>query len=348
MIVAAGRPVGPDDADREDVTPVASLTHDDLVRMRDQLFFEGVDRTRRLSRYWLLLPLSAVIAAAGVVSDSTATVIGAMIVAPLMTPILGIVLAVVLTDARNLRRCLVLVLLGAAAVIGLAWLLGQFVPYPVVAATNSQVAARVTPRIVDLVAALATGAVGSVALARSDISDTLPGVAIAISLVPPLAVVGLTLESGAPHQALGALLLFTTNVAAILASGIVVMALYRTHEVSDREQQPAFRRTGAVVVVATFLVAVMIPLTINSNRVNRSTVRESDVSAVAGRWANASDWSVVGVTSSGNRVLVDATGPNPAPDLAVLHEDLVTAGLSGVDVEVSLVPHRYAPVAAGT
>ena len=131
MIVAAGRPVGPDEADREDVTPVASLTHDDLVRMRDQLFFEGVDRTRRLSRYWLLLPLSAVIAAAGVVSDSTATVIGAMIVAPLMTPILGIVLAVVLTDARNLRRSVVLVLLGAATVIGLAWLLGQFVPYPV-------------------------------------------------------------------------------------------------------------------------------------------------------------------------------------------------------------------------
>ena len=64
--------------------------------MRDQLFFEGPARDRRLSRYWLLLPLPAVIAAAGVVGDSTATVIGAMIVAPLMTPILGIVLAVVL------------------------------------------------------------------------------------------------------------------------------------------------------------------------------------------------------------------------------------------------------------
>jgi hypothetical protein len=67
---------------------------------------------------------------------------------------------------------------------------------------------------VDLVAALATGAVGSVALARSDISDTLPGVAIAISLVPPLAVAGLTLESGVPSQSLGAFLLFVTNVAA--------------------------------------------------------------------------------------------------------------------------------------
>ena len=62
---------------------------------------------------------------------------------------------------------------------------------------------------------------------RSDISDTLPGVAIAISLVPLLAVVGLTLESGAPRQSLGSFLLFVTNVAAILASGIAVMAFHR-------------------------------------------------------------------------------------------------------------------------
>lgn len=154
---------------------MTGLSEVDIQRMRDQLFYEGPERGRRLSRYWLLLPLAAVIASAGVVSDSTATVIGAMIVAPLMTPILGIVLA----DGANLRRCVLLVVAGAAAVVVIGWLLGLFVPYAVVAATNSQVAARVTPRIVDLVAALATGAVGSVALARSDISDTLPGVAIA-------------------------------------------------------------------------------------------------------------------------------------------------------------------------
>jgi uncharacterized hydrophobic protein (TIGR00271 family) len=320
---------------------VPSLNETDLQRMRDQLFFEGEERNRRLSRFWLLLPLSALIASAGVVSDSTATVIGAMIVAPLMTPILGIVLAVVLTDAKNLRRSVLLVVVGAASVVALAWLLGLFVPYPVVAATNSQVAQRITPRIIDLIAALATGAVGSVALARSDISDTLPGVAIAISLVPPLAVVGLTLESGAPHEALGALLLFTTNVAAILASGIVVMALYRTHRVSDRVQAAAFHRSGAIGVVALFLAVVIIPLTINSDRVDRSSVREADVQAVADHWADAAGWSVSGVTADGNKVFVDAIGPAPAPDLTVLHHDLVAAGLSGVEVEVSLTKRSY-------
>jgi uncharacterized hydrophobic protein (TIGR00271 family) len=238
---------------------VTSVTQVDIEQMRDQVFFEGPERKRRLSRYWLLLLLSAVIATAGVVSDSTATVIGAMIIAPLMTPILGWGW-VVLTDRANLGRCLLLLAAGAAAVVVVSWLLGHVVPYPVVAATNSQVAARVTPRLVDLVAALATGAVGSVALARPDISDTLPGVAIAISLVPPLAVAGLTLQSGAPGQCLGALLLFATNVAAILASGSVVMALYR---------------------------------------VGKTTIRQSNVQAVADHWANEAGWSVVGVTATG-------------------------------------------------
>src|SRR5262249_738898 len=76
----------------------------DVARMRDQVFFEGPERGRRLSRFWMLLLLAAVIASAGVVSNSTATVIGAMIVAPLMTPILGTGVAVVLADAPNLWR----------------------------------------------------------------------------------------------------------------------------------------------------------------------------------------------------------------------------------------------------
>ena len=320
---------------------MTGLTETDIERMRDQLFFEGSERGRRLSRYGLLLPLSAVIASAGVVSDSTATVIGAMIVAPLMTPILGIVLAVVLGDRVNLRRCLLLLVAGAVAVVVIGWLLGLFVPYPVVAATNSQVAARVTPRIVDLVAALATGAVGSVALARSDISDTLPGVAIAISLVPPLAVVGLTLESGAPRQSLAAFVLFVTNVAAILASGIVVMAFHRVHRVFGGAGS---RYGGAVAIIGALLLVVIVPLWINSDRIDKTSVRQNEVQAVAERWADDAGWSVTGVTATGDQVFIEATGPNPAPGLTVLRDDLDAAGLGGLDVRVNLVPARFQPV----
>jgi uncharacterized hydrophobic protein (TIGR00271 family) len=324
----------------------SALSGVDIERMRDELFFDGAQAKRRLSRYWLLLPLSGVIAATGVVSDSTATVIGAMIVAPLMTPILGVVLAVVLADGANLRRCLVLLVAGAAAVVAIGWLVGLMVPYPVIAATNGQVAARVTPKIVDLVAALATGSVGSIALARSDISDTLPGVAIAISLVPPLAVVGLTLQSGAPRESLGALLLFTTNVAAILASGIVVMALYRVGWGAGRLTAPGFRRPVAVALIAVLLGAVLVPLHINSDRIDQTLVRQTDVQAVAEHWASGAGWSVLGVTAAGNRVLVDVTGPAPAPGLAALRHDLDAAGLGGLDVRVSLVTEGYRPLPA--
>ena len=315
----------------------------DVARIRDQVFFEGPERGRRLSRFWTLLLLAAVIASAGVVSDSTATVIGAMIVAPLMTPILGTVVAVVLADAPNLRRCGLLVVAGAATVVALSWLLGHLVPFPVVSATNSQVAQRVSPTLVDLIAALATGAVGAVALARSDISDTLPGVAIAISLVPPLCVVGLTLESGAPHQSVGALLLFVTNVAAILASGIVVLGLYR---VSRLVAVTDFRRAGAVTLIGVLLVLVAIPLAINSRRTDTTTVRQQDVQAVAQHWADKAGWAVVAVSASGNQILIRATGPDPAPDTATLRQDLDDAGLSGVSARVSLAPATYQAVPA--
>ena len=93
-----------------------------------------------------------------------------------------------------------------------------------------------------------------------------------------------------------------------------------------------------------FLIVVIVPLTINSDRIDRTNVREADVQAVADHWAAASGWSVLGVTAEGDRVFVDATGPSPSPDPMLLHTDLVAAGLSGVDVEVSLTPKSYTRV----
>ena len=138
----------------------------------------------------------------------------------------------VLGESRRVLRGVALIVLGVAVVVAIGFVLGLLVPEPVVADTNTQVAGRISPHLIDLVAALATGLVGAFALVRSDVSDALPGVAIAISLVPPLAVVGLTLELGAPRQALGALLLFGTNVAAIIATGTLLLLAYRVRDVA--------------------------------------------------------------------------------------------------------------------
>lgn len=313
----------------------------DVTRMRDQLLFEGDDIGRRLTRYWLLLILAAIIASAGVVGDSTATVIGAMIVAPLMAPILGTVLSIVLADRSNLIRCVALVVAGSAAVVAIGYLIGLAVHESIVAATNAQVATRVSPRLIDLIAALATGAVGSIALARDDISDIIPGVAIAVSLVPPLAVIGLTLESGAPDQALGAFLLFVTNVTAILTSGLIVMSLYRVNRAARQEPDvaapPVNRRHAAVVIVASLLV-ISAPLAFSSYRIAQTETDQTKVSDLADAWAKRNGWEIESVTSQPGRILVRATGSLPDPETATLEDALTNADLGDTRVTLELIP----------
>jgi uncharacterized hydrophobic protein (TIGR00271 family) len=316
------------------------LTATDVTRMRDQLFFEGPEINRWLTRFWLLLPLAAVIATAGVVADSTATVIGAMIVAPLMVPILGTVLAVVLADRPNLARSLILLVSGITVVVAIGWLIGLTVDAPIVADTNSQVAGRVSPRLIDLIAALATGAVGAIALAREDISDTLPGVAISISLVPPLAVVGLTLESGAGDEALGALILFVTNVSAILTMGLLVMSVYRVRALAAPPlagAKPINRRRAGIAIVAGLLV-ISIPLATTSFRIASSRSTETNVTRVAENWAARHGWTVVSVTTGPQGTQIRATGPMPEPETGTLRRALVAADLGDENISIQLIP----------
>lgn len=311
-----------------------------VTDMRDSVFFEGDQERTRLTRFWTLLLLAATIASAGVVGDSTATVIGAMIVAPLMTPILGIVLATVLGDRRNLLRSWVLVVTGAIAAIVVGYAVGLFDPTPVVAATNAQVAQRVSPDLIDLVAALATGAVGAIALVRKDISDTLPGVAIAISLVPPLCVVGLTLQSQAWAQALGALLLFVTNVTAILATGVVILALYRVSPEVDAidETTRARRRPRALVFIILTLVVIAIPLVSTSVRATQQSLLENSIHTAGDPWVQAHGWQIISVTTNGPDAVVRLTGPEPIPDTADFETALKAQGVNPADITVEFVP----------
>lgn len=317
-----------------------SVATNDLAHMRGAVFFEEPGRADKLSRFWMLLVLASIIASAGVVADSTATVIGAMIVAPLMTPILGTMLGVVLADRRNLVQSVGLVVLGAAAAIAIGYLVGITSFRDVVAANNSQVAGRINPRLIDMLAAIATGVVGSIALVRKDISDTLPGVAIAISLVPPLTVVGLTLEAGAYSEAAGALLLFATNVAAILAAGTVVMALFGVHrmaEVGD-DEHPALRRGRAGAVIVVIVVVIVALLTKSSVTIANDTRSENSARQAAESWGEPLGWQVDSVVSQQGKVTIVMNGPLPVPDTATLSDELSAQGVNPDDVTVELVP----------
>ncbi len=286
----------------------------------------------------MLLVLAAVIASAGVVSDSTATVIGAMIVAPLMTPILGSAVALVLSRRRQLLLNVAIVLGGALVVIVVGYLLGLAHVFPIDADNNSQVAGRVSPRLIDLLAALATGAVGAFALIRSDVSDTLPGVAIAISLVPPLAVVGITLESGQPSEALGALLLFGTNVAAIIATGTLVLLLFDVRGVAlEGGFEVGHMRGRTLVAVAAMVVLVAIPLTIGSLNVYQQQTIVTDATPIAKSWAKGQGWQIHSVTYQQGQLQIAALGPPPSIQVEPLRTALDDGGLADVEVRVTLV-----------
>ena len=315
-----------------------AITATDLTRMRANLFFDGPLGRSKQSKFWVLLVLASAIAAAGVVGDSTATVIGAMIVAPLMTPIMGTVLSITTSDRDNLLRSLLMVVGGAMAGIAVGYLFGLIAPIDVVAATSSQVAARINPRLIDLAAATATGAVGAFAQCREDVSDTLPGVAIAISLVPPLTVVGLTLEAGELHQAWGALLLFLTNVAAILLTGVVVMSLFRVPQQAVASANREFHRKRAIGIVISLVLLVAVPLTGATFRLSRTSQQQARIGRIAEQWAAPAGWLVSSVVTGSDHTTILASGPDPAPDTKELRTMLDSAGLHSVTVVVRLIP----------
>jgi uncharacterized hydrophobic protein (TIGR00271 family) len=321
----------------------------DLAKMRDAVFFEGPDRRFKFSRFWTLLLLAAVIASSGIIGDSEATVIGAMIVAPLRTPILGLMLSIVLGDRRNLVTSVSLVVGGAMATIGVGYSMAALSFNTSQIITSSQINTWSQARLIDLVAALAVGVVGSIALVRRDISDTLPGVAIAISLVPPLTVVGMSLQVGLGSNAWGAFLLFATNVSAILGVGAVTMALYGVRRLGGRgvrlddsaETSREVNQREAYIVIGLSVVVIFVVLLGRTLSAVETTQSESTVDRVSQEWAEGTDWEVVLVsTSNDGTIVVRFEGPPPAPPTDDLRSDFDEAGVDTTRLRLNFVPRE--------
>jgi len=177
--------------------------------------------------FFLLTLLSSVIATLGLLTDSAATIIGAMLVAPLMTPIIGLGMASVTGNSDLLRKAASALVKGALLSIFISFLLtlgNRFMPFLDLRVENlpHEVLIRTQPSPIDLGIALAGGLAAAFALAMPDISAALPGVAIATALMPPLSVVGVGLAFGRVDVAGGALLLFLTNAVTIAFAGMLV------------------------------------------------------------------------------------------------------------------------------
>lgn len=157
-------------------------------------------------RFYLMVAVSTLIASFGLISDSTAVVIGAMLVAPLMTPIFGIALALVRGETGLLGRALRAEIMGVLAALAMSFVLGSLIGHY---EPTGEMLARTRPNLFDLLVAVLAGFAGTYALIDEKISPALPGVAIATAIVPPLANSGLCLALGEVEGGIGSFLLFS-------------------------------------------------------------------------------------------------------------------------------------------
>jgi uncharacterized hydrophobic protein (TIGR00271 family) len=233
------------------ITEIGSVSSE----RRSVVLRDIAEGSRTTPVYYALLGVSELIAGFALIINSDATLIGANIVAPLMTPIFGLSLGLMRGDFQLLRRALFAEFGGAALGVGLCFLLGLM---PFMGEPSAALLAQTKPTLIDLFVAALAGFAGVLAMIDERVSPALPGVAIATALNPPIAAMGLCLASGAYQGAWGAFLLFFANVLAILMVGA---ALFFAAGFVTREEIGSFqvliRRFSAAIISLVLVTALL-------------------------------------------------------------------------------------------
>jgi uncharacterized hydrophobic protein (TIGR00271 family) len=294
-VIIVKRPVGP-------VTSWARRALDRvsgwLPQLSDEQRVAAYRAIRRAARpdvdYFVMTGLAAGIAALGLLLDSPAVIIGAMLVAPLMAAIVGLGMGIVMGDLRLLRLAASATLRGALLAIGVG-MLGGWLAFG--SPPTAEILSRTHPTLLDLGVALVSGAAGAYALCREDVSAALPGVAIAAALVPPLATVGIGLSTGDLTVWPGALALFLANLIAITAASAIVFLLFRFRPAAGTERLAILRR-GVLGTVALLAIVAVILGGLTVNLINQASLNREVRAAVAAEVARLDRAELVEVNIS--------------------------------------------------
>ena len=233
--------------------------------------------------FFLLVVFSCAIATSGLVTNSGAVIIGAMLVAPLMSPIIGIGLASVIGDEKLLRTALITLFLGAVLAVLLSFLMtlfNRFLPFVSLQELPAEVLARTRPTPIDLIIALAGGLAAAYAMTRNNLSAALPGVAIATALMPPLCTIGIGMALVRWDVAGGAMLLFITNAITIAFAAALVFFI-RGFSAAKGKKGQIFPRS--LWVSAILVVILLVPLTYYSFRFFREAANNRMINEVVTR-----------------------------------------------------------------
>ena len=203
--------------------------------------------------YTVLIVISAILASFGLLTDSGAVIIGAMLVAPLMSPLIALSVGIVTGRLPLVQRAMVSVVQGFALAFGIAFVVGEFSLTNIVTA---EMLARGNPTVLDMGVALASGFIGAYATARKDIPAALAGVAIAAALMPPVCTIALGFAYDNIPLARGAGLLFLTNIISIiLVASIVFFWLGMRPKVVENSR---IRQYTSVALLAVFVIVISV------------------------------------------------------------------------------------------
>ena len=306
----------------------------------DNLYFEPPGSTPKQVGFWVLLILSTTIATLAILADSTAVVIGAMLVAPLMTPILGVSAGIVNGWMGRVSKAFATVAGGVAVSILTAWIVASWAPHFVPITANSQIISRVSPTLLDMLIALAAGAAGAYATVDKRVSASITGVAIAVALVPPLGVVGVTLTTANYAEATGAFLLFMTNLVSIILAASIVFILTGFAVISRlRENKERMKTVFATVVLGAMII--LVPLAFTSEGLLTSASRQSIARDVSEAWIENEDGLQLNrVEVDGNKVTIVITGEGDLPLIADLNAELSEMFDTPTTAEIEFFPSQ--------
>ena len=306
------------------------------------LFFDGAKARSYWARFSIMLAIAVIIATVGLYRNSGAVVIAAMLIAPLMTPILGIASAIVVGWTKRLLQLLFSVTIASVGTSVLAFIIMFLTDAPRGMVIPSEVMARTDPGLEELMVALVAGIAGAYVQMRKEEASALPGVAIGVSLVPPLSAAGMLLYFGDPESAWEAALLYLTNLAAIvLSASVVFYALGMRPEIRSKKHTA---RVGLGTLVAFVAVAI---LTIELFTVTMERFREARdeerVAKVVQTWIGDHAVELVSVDVKKRaakkivelRVIFDV--PSRFANVVMAPSDMISEELEGEDLVDAIV-----------
>lgn len=259
------------------------------------------------SSYLLLLIFSTVIATLGLIVDSTAVVIGAMIISPLFWPIMGIALSIFTSRRKFAQKSIISLVISILFVIGISAIIGSITPF---SEPTTEILSRTQPTIIDLFIALASSVIGVLAVYYPRISSTAAGVAISIALLPPLAVSGIGISLQSWEMFYRAFLLFSTNVAAMMFAALITLYLlqFRPRRRDERRFQLSLVVTFVTLLILSIPLSVFLGNSLDQERVKNqvNTILQKQITSYI-EGALVDDVFVQYVPSLDDEVSVQAT-----------------------------------------